>query len=661
MKPLSKLSNIQLACIIAAVLMLINLIFITVHKGSEFHSNTLPLLQEKIENAIQQNQNERDLTAAVNKLVTSGSLDYIAVYKNGSQTPSASSGYKSGGISSVLFSELSGNLDISSTDYHAEYKVNSAYVSSPFVHFGILAAVTVIAATVIMMFISVYLQNICYSRMKHSIKEKDFESFPVPSVGAELQNFVSETDAKIAELQNKNKDLESRVNQDPLTNLFNRTYFRSDLERMLSETDNPDSSLLAIVRATELSIINETRGYPIGDKYLRDVAGLVSATARKFTSAVAYRLAGSDFAVLIPHAKPDICEVLGKELEESFNAYQEENEIDGVAYTGITLFKPGQTGERILGRTDLALSKAQTAGSNSFFVQTKDSEDYLHGESEWSKVVQKIIDSRSIKFNQQPIRSLNISSKCYTEIFSTFIGDNGKKLPTETILAMAQRNDQLVSLEEMIIELIIDKYQEIEKNNGSWGINLSASALSSTKFVLWLETQLMKVPDVAANLVFEISEDLLECNLVASIRLFDMLRRVGSRTSISRFGKGLSSFRLYRELKPDFIKLDPSLVDDLDRDHTSQQFIRMIVEISHRLGCTVIAEGVEEFNQKRTLESMYIDAVQGYLIAKPAPIEEINNTQSAVSSAAAPVPAPEKPQRKRSAEEILADLPRGNL
>ena len=77
--------------------------------------------------------------------------------------------------------------------------------------------------------------------------------------------------------------------------------------------------------------------------------------------------------------------------------------------------------------------------------------------------------------------------------------------------------------------------------------------------------------------------------------------------------------------------------------------------------CTVIAEGVEEFNQKRTLESMYIDAVQGYLIAKPAPIEEINNTQSAVSSAAAPVPAPEKPQRKRSAEEILADLPRGNL
>lgn len=426
MKPLTKLSNIQLAGIIAAVLMLINLIFITVYIGSEFHRNTLPLLQEKIENTIQQNQNEQDLTAAVNKLVSSGSLDYIAVYKNGSQTPSASSGNRSGGLSSMLFSELSGSLDISSTDYHAEYSVNGSYVSSLFIHFGILAAVTVIAATILMMFISVYLQNICYSRMKHCIKEKDFDSFPVPSVGAELQNFVSETDARLEELKNKNKDLESRVNQDPLTNLFNRTYFRSDLERMLADKDNSDSSLLAIVRATELSIINETRGYPIGDKYLRDVAGLVAETARKFRNAVAYRLAGSDFAVLIPHAKPDICEVIGKELEESFNSYQEENEIDGVAYTGITLFNPGQTGERILGRTDLALSKAQTAGSNSFFVQTNDSEDYLHGESEWSKVVQKIIDNRSISFNQQPIRSLNISSKCYTEIFSNFIGENGR-------------------------------------------------------------------------------------------------------------------------------------------------------------------------------------------------------------------------------------------
>ena len=104
------------------------------------------------------------------------------------------------------------------------------------------------------------------------------------------------------------------------------------------------------------------------------------------------------------------------------------------------------------------------------------------------------------------------------------------------------------------------------------------------------------------------------------------------KSCICKFGNGLGSFRLYRELKPDFIKLDPSLVDTLERDHTSQIFVRTIVEVSHRLGCTVIAEGVEEYSQKQLLESMYIDAVQGYLVAKPGPLNDGDTGTDPVSN-----------------------------
>ena len=84
----------------------------------------------------------------------------------------------------------------------------------------------------------------------------------------------------------------------------------------------------------------------------------------------------------------------------------------------------------------------------------------------------------------------------------------------------------------------------------------------------------------------------------------------------------MASFRLYRELKPDYIKLDPSLINVLERDHASQQFIRMIVEVSHRLGCVVVAEGVETIAQKQLLETLFIDAIQGYLIARPSPLTQ---------------------------------------
>ena len=153
-----------------------------------------------------------------------------------------------------------------------------------------------------------------------------------------------------------------------------------------------------------------------------------------------------------------------------------------------------------------------------------------------------------------------------------------------------------------------------------WGMNLSANALFDTSFMNWLEQLLIREQETAPGFVFEIDEEILECHLPASIRMFEMLRRVGSRSCISKFGRGLGSFRLYRELRPDYIKLDSDLTDTLQHDGASQQFIRMIVEVSHRLGCVVVAEGVETIAQKQLLETLFIDAIQGYLIARPSPL-----------------------------------------
>lgn len=117
--------------------------------------------------------------------------------------------------------------------------------------------------------------------------------------------------------------------------------------------------------------------------------------------------------------------------------------------------------------------------------------------------------------------------------------------------------------------------------------------------------------------MFELDEEHLERNLTGSKRLFELLRRHGSRSAICNFGKGIGSFSLFRELKPDYIKLDPGLITELEQDLTNQQFVRMIVDVSHRMGCLVIAEGVEQIGQKQMLQSMYVDGLQGYLIARP--------------------------------------------
>lgn len=293
-----------------------------------------------------------------------------------------------------------------------------------------------------------------------------------------------------------------------------------------------------------------------------------------------------------------------------------------MAFTGITLFYPGQSPEEVIARADLALARAQTGEANGSYYQEGSEVGFLQGESHWKTVINEVIQHKSLVLMRQPIQSLSIANHNYHEIFARFIGSEQQSLPTETLLAMAQRHDLLVKVEQLIIETIVQKYPSFASPGQRWGINLSSSALTSNAFLVWLERLLLRDVTLAAALVFEVEEDLLDRNLAASRRLFELLRRAGSRSSISKFGKGLASFRLYRELKPDFIKLDPSLLHNLEQESTNQQFIRMIVELSHRMGCVVVAEGVEKLIEKQLLENMYVDAIQGYLVAKPAPLTD---------------------------------------
>ena len=129
---------------------------------------------------------------------------------------------------------------------------------------------------------------------------------------------------------------------------------------------------------------------------------------------------------------------------------------------------------------------------------------------------------------------------------------------------------------------------------------------------------MLRNKEMSASLVFELDEQVLQHQRVSGKRLLDMIRRCGARSAVSRFGQGYGSFQLLREIKPDYIKLDGQLVRQLEEDSTSQQFVRMIIDLAQRMGCHVIAEGVETGEQKQLLESMHIDGIQGYLVARPA-------------------------------------------
>ncbi len=453
--------------------------------------------------------------------------------------------------------------------------------------------------------------------LKENILHKRYDNIPFEDLRNQLQNQDKKYKEQLDNATKRIAHLENASNYDELTNLNNRQAFRIAFNKTLKRVPSAKPNFLAIIRASEIAVVNNERGYQMGDKYIRDVAGMLKTAINRIPKAQAYRIAGGDFAVLIANIEENVPNLFYSELHMQISAYQKANNLTGVCYCGFTIYKQNEVAEEILSRADLALAKAQTGPVNGYVLQTESTQGFLQGEIHWRETVLDIINRRTLRLYYQPIKSMNISITPYVEIFSRFVSREGDELSTEHVLAAAMRHDLLVKLEEMIIDTIISRYLALKDHTFRIGINLTANALISTSFLLWLERTLLRVPEVTKNMVFEVDETVLASNLVGAERLFSLLNRTGAYTSISHFGRGLDSFKLYHELRPNYIKLDPNLSQNFDKELTTQQFIRMIIEVSHRLGCVVIAEGVEDSTQRTNLETLYVDAIQGYLIARP--------------------------------------------
>ncbi|WP_323933228.1 EAL domain-containing protein [Aeromonas hydrophila] len=450
-----------------------------------------------------------------------------------------------------------------------------------------------------------------------ALQLRDPTCLTTPEAQAALQQLLAHFNEAERDAHRQISELHNQATQDELTQLQNRHAFRRDMTELLQRDQDTQTATLVLIRATELGKLNAQRGFQSGDAYIKDIANIITRVVSRFPGHQVYRISGADFAVLVQPVANIPPPLLGRDLKIAFDHYQQQHELESAAYSGLTRLSSGQKIEAILARADLALARAQTETVNGWAIQQDDSVLELQGQHHWKLVLTELLEQERISFTYQPIQPMHRSMLAYNEIYTRFSSADGTVLPTDTLFAMAQRLDMVMRLEQMLVTHIMRQYRAFGANQSRWGINLSSNLLQNSAFLIWLDRQLLNDPNTSANLVFELDEEHLERNLTGAKRVFELLRRNGSRSAICNFGKGIGSFNLFRELKPDYIKLDPALITGLEQDLTNQQFVRMIVDVSHRMGCQVIAEGVEQLGQKQLLQGMYVDGLQGYLIAKP--------------------------------------------
>jgi RNase E specificity factor CsrD len=168
---------------------------------------------------------------------------------------------------------------------------------------------------------------------------------------------------------------------------------------------------------------------------------------------------------------------------------------------------------------------------------------------------------------------------------------------------------QSLTITNLSIETLIKEIADRNIQAHFFSININARSINDGHFVIWLERRLLRDTAIASKLVFEIIESGLQQNIKTSKKFINMIHQVGPRITVQRFGIGLTSFKFFRELKPDFIKMDSTCTRYIDEDKNNQYFMRLMVDLAHRLSVSVLAENVETQEENLCLKNYMLTTV----------------------------------------------------
>ncbi|RYV04030.1 GGDEF domain-containing protein [Shewanella sp. OPT22] len=443
-------------------------------------------------------------------------------------------------------------------------------------------------------------------------------SFGLPKNFSPVENALRESRKKIGlKLQvliEENRKLDKDAYSDSLTGLSNTLKFTEALNSLKTHDHN---GVFLLLKASELSQINQSKGRLAGDSYLKQIAQTLAKNVEKYTASNLFRISSAEFAAIIPHAKFSETESLLKKIKGEFELYQQTLKSSSIAHFALIPYKPDSKPIALLSLADAALSIAQTMGPNCYHAIEKADNIEQVGDNRWKITIENLIKRKSLVFYQQPIQSCRASKNFYQELLTRFKNSEGKLLPTAAVIAMAERYDLITVLDKLILTSVVKMLRENPQLTGSFGVNISTSSALHPSFQAWMKDFFKQYQKLATKLVLEVNETGIQANTTASANFVRLAHSLGLKVSIEHFGMGLSAFRFFKEVRPDFIKLDGSFTKQIETNDDNKFFVKMMVDLAKRIGVTIIATNIESQSEKIELEQLLVDGLQGFYIASP--------------------------------------------
>jgi diguanylate cyclase (GGDEF)-like protein len=409
------------------------------------------------------------------------------------------------------------------------------------------------------------------------------------------------------EVKKIKEEIEYKLYYDPLTNLFNRYSFFKDLELL-------SSPIVLLIDIDKFNVINEVYGSEIGSKVLKKFAACLHKEVQ-IENCSLYRLSADEFAVV------DSSQYIDTDKHESLL----ENLLLNCSNLRLEIEKHIITIDITIG-----LSSVEKNGYESAKIALDHAKKYKKPFVMYStEIDHRQENSATLKCKENIASAIN--DKRVVAVYQPIVDKDKKLVKYETLMRLKEEESlKLMSpfyfldvaiktrlYEHLSSTVIFKALNLINEKKVNLSMNLTYSDIKNTLFVKKMEEFISTHEGVGERVVFEITESESIENYDDVKNFISRFRKHGVKIAIDDFGSGFSNFEYILEIEPDYLKIDGSIVKDIDKDERAHTLVEAIVQFSHKLGIKVIAEYVHSQTIFEMLLLLEVDEYQGYYFSEP--------------------------------------------
>lgn len=437
------------------------------------------------------------------------------------------------------------------------------------------------------------------------------------------------------------EEMSHEAQHDALTGLVNRREFERRLQQALGRVqEEGEPGALLYLDLDQFKQVNDTCGHAAGDALLVQLATILGEHIRERDTLA--RLGGDEFAILLDHCRLDNALDIANSLRETVKKFvfhwDDQPFQIGVSIGVLEINRSATSVRSVINSADDACYRAKEAGRNRVQIAdplapaTKPAKPRIN----WAALVEKAIKNDGLLLYAQEIMPLTEEqpARQSLEFLVRLAGPEGRVVQPDTFMPAAERHNLMPALDCWVLGQVLTwlrTQQDAASRFSFYAINVSAYTLNDESAQDRLMELLAESPVPNHMLCFEISELAGTRNLSQAARFVSRLKQAGFSACLEDVGTGTTSFRHFKHLPVDYLKIDGSFVEGMKNNNSDVDMVRSICEVAHVMGKRTIAQYVDSEETIAHLRKMGVDYAQGYYICSPKRLDEVWADQSQTS------------------------------